>query len=744
MFSLSLAVLGVAVYDAFGATTVSVAILLTTLIHGTLGLLGSAAIAWHRLPPRTASALLTGFWLILWLNLIARIDTLPEAVQPTLLVAALSAAGWCVHSQRQLWLATGTAAFAVWGLSYATGDSQRQSELSWALPLGVLFGWRLLQFRIWTAAHWDKLHQQNVDVCRTLKGMLTTLQSNEERFRLLSENIPIGVFQTDEDGVVIFTNTAWRQFTETNLRDSVEKDWTYYVHADERDELRTAWRKAMSNGDAFDRECRLVSHTDEDRWIHLRSCPNHSDSGTTYVGMVEEITQRKRAKEDLLRHAEYLQEAREKEARVSERLKNLVAELNEARHLAEEGTRAKSDFLAKMSHEIRTPMTAVLGYADLLLEQTTGTPALQEPLRTIKRNGEFLLEIINDILDLSKIEAGKLEIERVRCSPRQIAADVVGLMQIRAKEKGVKLLLEPPVAFPPFVESDPTRLRQMLLNLVSNAIKFTENGRVTLNLKYEPSSTPTGGRSGTMSLTVSDTGIGITDAQLAKLFLPFTQADASTARQFGGTGLGLTICKRFAELMGGDILAESTEGEGSVFTIQLPVLALPAAEPLEARPMVPTLPLREPLVAAKTPISLSVAGRPCRILVAEDGPDNQKLLQFMLKKAGAHVTLVENGQLAVDAVEAAIAAQQPFDLVLMDMSMPVLDGYGASQQLRDRGHRLPIVALTAHAMSGDREKCLAAGCSDYATKPLNREVLLATLARCMQPADEPTTSIAAS
>ncbi len=234
-----------------------------------------------------------------------------------------------------------------------------------------------------------------------------------------------------------------------------------------------------------------------------------------------------------------------------------------------------------------------------------------------------------------------------------------------------------------------------------------------------------------MRLTVRDTGIGMTEAQLARLFVPFTQADVSTSRQFGGTGLGLTISKRFAELMGGDILVNSTEGHGSEFSIVLPAHAPQMVIESGDSPATST---RSTIVASAP--TLSHQGRPTRILVAEDGPDNQKLLQFMLKKAGASVQIVENGQLAVEAVTAAATMQQPYDLVLMDMSMPVLDGYGATRQIRERGYDLPVVALTAHAMSGDREKCLAAGCTDYATKPLNREDLLATLIRSLNHATQ--------
>ena len=251
---------------------------------------------------------------------------------------------------------------------------------------------------------------------------------------------------------------------------------------------------------------------------------------------------------------------------------------------------------------------------------------------------------------------------------------------------------------------------------------------MTVRLGYEAPS-PTTSTTGRIRLTVEDTGLGMTTEQLARLFRPFTQADSTTTRQFGGTGLGLTICKRFAELMGGDIFVQSTPGVGSAFTVVLPAHAamniVSIVEPTEVAPAPSTT--ATPAPAAVEPAATrpgSEVALPYRILVAEDGPDNQRLIQFILKKAGAQVQLVENGQLAIDAVEAAVKEQQSFDVVLMDMSMPVLDGYGAARELRNRGHQIPIIALTAHAMSSDRDKCLAAGCNDYATKPLNRPVLL--------------------
>ncbi|MCK4340660.1 MAG: PhnD/SsuA/transferrin family substrate-binding protein [Phycisphaerae bacterium] len=391
-----------------------------------------------------------------------------------------------------------------------------------------------------------------------------------------------------------------------------------------------------------------------------------------------------------------------------------------ARRAAEAADRAKSEFLANMSHEIRTPMTAILGFADVLLEHgdlENAPPERIEAAQTIKKNGVYLLSIINDILDLSKIEAGKMTVERMACSPCQLVAEVTSLARVRADVKGLPLKFEYVGAIPETIQTDPTRLRQILINVIGNAIKFTEAGEVRLVTRFvaddhEPR----------LHFDVVDTGLGMTEEQVAKLFQPFTQADTSTTRKFGGTGLGLTISKRLAGLLGGNIaVVETQKGVGSRFRVSVATGPLDGvkmiADPLSATVLVPG--------QAKTTAS---TGRPalqvCRILLAEDGPDNQRLIAYVLEKAGAEVSVVENGKLAVDAALAARDRGEPFDVILMDMQMPVLDGYEATGQLRRNGYTAPIIALTAHTMAGDREKCLDAGCDDYASKPINRKKLI--------------------
>jgi signal transduction histidine kinase/AmiR/NasT family two-component response regulator len=395
-------------------------------------------------------------------------------------------------------------------------------------------------------------------------------------------------------------------------------------------------------------------------------------------------------------------------------------ELHDAREKAEAAARAKSDFLANMSHEIRTPMTAILGFADLLLNEEgldRAPPQRREAIETIQRNGEHLLGVINDILDVSKIESGKMTSETIACSPFQIVEDVVALMRVRVAERGLQLLKEYRFPIPAQIHSDPTRLRQILMNLVGNAIKFTDEGSVTIRTSFAADPAPR------LSFEVIDTGVGIPPELTPKLFLPFSQADSSTTRKYGGTGLGLTICKRLSEMLGGGISLTSTPGQGSNFTFwvdagDLTGVAMRDCERSEV-PVPPPLPFRGRRGSDRLP--------GCRILLAEDGPDNQRLISFLLRKAGTDVTIVDNGLAAVDAVWGAAAAGNPFDLVLMDMQMPIMDGYEATAALRRRGYTRPIIALTANAMSGDRDRCLAAGCDEFATKPIEKRRLFETI-----------------
>ena len=379
--------------------------------------------------------------------------------------------------------------------------------------------------------------------------------------------------------------------------------------------------------------------------------------------------------------------------------------LKKANARAELANQAKSAFLANMSHEIRTPMNAILGYVELL-QGTTSSQDDLDALAIIRRNGNHLLEIINSILDLSKIEADRVEVERLDVSLPQFVEDVIALMGTQASEKSLELRVRCEGRIPETIETDPTRLRQVLLNLLGNAIKFTPKGTVELLVGFD--SKETGGE---LSLAVKDTGIGMTDEQIDRLFQPFTQADSSMARRFGGTGLGLTISLQLIQILGGDITVTSQEGSGSTFTVTIPIAHNGELTDWGSAQV--------QLNASRfcgAPEDQTIPGK---ILLAEDGLDNQRLLAFILRKAGAEVDIAENGRVALDMVASADQDGQPYCVILMDMQMPILDGYTAVTQLRCDGVTTPIIALTANAMDADRDRCLDAGCDDYASKPIS-------------------------
>ncbi|MBN1588200.1 MAG: PAS domain S-box protein [Pirellulales bacterium] len=421
------------------------------------------------------------------------------------------------------------------------------------------------------------------------------------------------------------------------------------------------------------------------------------------VAVVRDATERKQTEQETRDYAMALESANQ-----------ALEQFNE---MANAATRAKSEFLANMSHEIRTPMTAILGFAEVLRDPQLTNDDRESAVDTILRNGQHLLQLINDILDLSKIESGRMVLEQMACRPIEIARDVVSLMSLPAAAKQLSLILEFDGPMPECIESDPTRLRQILINLVANAIKFTETGGVRLVVRLLEQD----GQSW-IHWEIIDSGIGMTAAQVGRIFDPFTQADETVTRKYGGTGLGLAISWRMAQAMGGSITVESTPNQGSTFRLATPV------EIVEDTPLIED-PARWETTSAQSPradtTNVQLAGR---VLLAEDGRDNQKLIEFVLHKAGAEVEIAENGLVACQKATAAAQAGSPFDVILMDMQMPELDGYAAAARLRREGITQPIIALTAHAMADDRQKCVAAGCDDFATKPIQRADLLALVA----------------
>jgi len=429
--------------------------------------------------------------------------------------------------------------------------------------------------------------------------------------------------------------------------------------------------------------------------------PLADDAGDVVLvnAVVQDITER-------ARHVELLQDS-------ERRLLALADELAHAKQAAEAANRAKSDFLANMSHEIRTPMTAILGYADVL-ETRLADPDDRACVGTIKRNGHYLVQIINDILDLSKIEAGKLVPELVRFDPLEVLDDVESLMGERARERGLQLTVQADGPLPPTVRGDPIRLRQVLVNLISNAIKFTNEGSVATTVHCNAALEQ-------LELSVTDTGIGMTPELQARLFEPFSQADTSLTRRYGGTGLGLAISKRLVEALGGTIGVESAPGQGSTFSFSVPTGSLEGITLVDGRTrgkprnVPPPLPQRSLLGA--------------RILLVDDRRDVRHLMQTYLDDAGAQVDCAGDGLAALDEFERGRAEGHEPDVIVLDMQMPTLDGYQTARRLREWGFTGPIVALTAAAMKGDRERCLAAGCDDYLTKPIDRAQLVGCVAR---------------
>lgn len=509
-----------------------------------------------------------------------------------------------------------------------------------------------------------------------------------KRYRSLADSVPHMVWKARNDGIFDYFNQVWINYTGLSHEQSIGTGWQVAIHCDDLTEFLKVLIQAMNSGEQFETEGRFRQHDGEMRWHWVRATPEiRAGQVVSWIGTCTDI------------HAHKLAETK----------------LIDAEKMATAANIAKTSFLANMSHEIRTPMNAILGFSELMLNPHQTEEERLHCVRTVHRCGRQLINIIDEILDISKIEAGRLEIEEIEFNLISLLQDLKAIMDVQAKGKDLNLKFDLKTEIPEFIFTDPTRIRQILVNVIGNAIKFTPQGGVTVEVSWLRFTD----NDYKLQFKVQDTGIGIDPTQRDKLFKPFVQVDNSTTRKFGGTGLGLFLSRQLAQALRGNIILEKCEvNEGATFLVELKV------KPLSQTRYVGELGRAELPVANPTYPKQSDALKGLKILLVEDSVDNQNLITYFLKKAGADVEIAQNG---VEGVQKTLAGA--YNLILMDIQMPQLDGYQATALLREKGYAGPIIALTAHALKEEREKCLKAGYNEHMTKPVDRNVLINRVAQ---------------
>lgn len=535
-----------------------------------------------------------------------------------------------------------------------------------------------------------KLEKDHLE--RLVSQRTNELALSEEKFRIMANTMPQFVWTARPDGFVDWYNDCWYRFTGMPRGSDLDDNGSV-IHPDDIGPFRERWQESLATGKIFEKNVRFKRQADAEYcWFLTRAVPQLNAAGriVSWIGTSTDIHDQKQ----------------------------LADALQLAKSEAEEANRLKSVFLANMSHELRTPLTAITGFSQLLHEQNFSRELEKRYLAVIDRNGQQLLRIIDDILDLSKVEAGKLTIERIRMPLMEVISDIRALLELKTQEAGLDCSVEISSLLPETIESDPTRLKQVLMNLINNAVKFTSQGSVHLRVGYRNEGSQ-------IFFEVRDTGRGVSPEQAARLFEPFVQADNSITRTYGGTGLGLTLSRHLARALGGDVqLLSSQLKKGSTFIAWINPGSLHGVRLIGNNGSGRQI-ARQQQKALLEKFAGALKGR--KILLVDDADDNRALISAILHRTNATLVTARDGIECLD-----FAAAEDFDLTLMDMQMPRMDGFEATRILRQKGYSKPIVALTAHAMREQIKRCHEAGCNAHLSKPVNHGELIETVIKLIE------------